>query len=45
MLLDRSGTADIIGAHVAELARRLRATVVTSDPDDLSAIAPDLVVA
>jgi predicted nucleic acid-binding protein len=38
LLLAKSGTSDIVDAHVALLARRLRATVVTSDPDDLTAL-------
>jgi len=31
----RSGTADVVDAHVAVLAGRLRARVITSDPHDL----------
>ncbi len=34
LLLAKSGTSDVIDAHVALLARRLQATVLTSDPDD-----------
>jgi predicted nucleic acid-binding protein len=46
LLLAKSGGADVVDAHVALLARLLRATVVTSDPDDLAALDPgiDLVV-
>jgi hypothetical protein len=35
-LLRDSGTADVVDAHVAVVASRLRAPVITSDPDDLS---------
>ena len=44
LLLAKSGTSDVIDAHVALLARRLRATVVTSDPDDLTALDPTLIL-
>lgn len=46
LLLAKSGGSDVVDAHVALLARRLRATVVTSDPDGLAALDPgiDLVV-
>jgi hypothetical protein len=37
-----AGTADVIDASVALLARRLSATVVTSDPDDLLGLDPGL---
>ena len=42
LLLAKSGTSDVVDAHVALLARRLRAIVVTSDPDDLTALDPAL---
>ncbi len=42
LLLAQSGTSDVIDAHVALLARRLQATVLTSDPDDLTALDPTL---
>jgi predicted nucleic acid-binding protein len=42
MLLARSGGADVVDAHVALVAQRLGAPVVTSDPDDLRAIDPSL---
>jgi len=35
LLLAASGTSDVIDAHVVLLARRLDATVVTSDPADM----------
>jgi predicted nucleic acid-binding protein len=35
LLLRSSGTTDVVDAHVALLARSLRAPVVTSDEDDL----------
>lgn len=41
-LLAASGTSDVIDSHVALLARRVRGTVVTSDPDDLAALDPAL---
>jgi len=41
-LCGRSGTADVIDASVVLLARRHRAPVVTSDPDDLARIDPSL---
>lgn len=42
LLLARSGTTDIVDAHVVVCARRTRQTVVTSDADDLRRIAPEL---
>ena len=42
LLLAKSGTSDVVDAHVALLARRLQATVLTSDPDDLTALDPTL---
>ena len=42
LLLASTGTSDIVDAHVVVCARRVRQTVVTSDPDDLRRIAPDL---
>ncbi|MGH3903508.1 MAG: PIN domain-containing protein [Pseudonocardiaceae bacterium] len=42
ILLGSSGTADVVDAHVALLARRLRATVLTSDPDGIAALDPAL---
>lgn len=44
LLLAKSGTSDVVDAHVALLARRLRATVVTSDPDDLTALDSTLIL-
>jgi predicted nucleic acid-binding protein len=35
-LLRDSGTSDVVDAHVAVLAGRLRVPVITSDPDDIS---------
>lgn len=37
-VLAAAGTSDVVDAHVALLARKLRGTVVTSDPDDLARI-------
>jgi hypothetical protein len=41
-LLAVSGGSDVVDGHVVRLARRLRATVVTSDPDDIAALDPRL---
>ena len=41
-LLAASGTSDTVDAHVVICARRARQPVVTSDPDDLSKLDPDL---
>lgn len=35
-LLRESGTTDVVDAHVAVLAERLGAPVITSDPDDIA---------
>lgn len=35
-LLRDSSTADVVDAHVAVIAGRLRVPVITSDPDDIS---------
>lgn len=42
LLLSASRTSDIADAHVVVCARRARQAVVTSDPDDLRRLAPDL---
>ena len=42
LLLATSGTSDIVDAHVVVCARRAKQTVVTSDPDELGRIAPEL---
>ena len=42
LLLARTGTSDIADAHVAICASRTRQAVVTSDPDDLHRIMPEL---
>ena len=42
LLLARTGTADIVDAHVAICAQRAGQVVVTSDADDLRRIAPEL---
>ena len=41
-LLRESGTTDVADAHVAVLAGRLRAPVITSDPDDISKLNAEL---
>jgi predicted nucleic acid-binding protein len=43
-LLARSGASDVVDAHVVLCAQRAEQTVVTSDPDDLRRIDPDLAV-
>ena len=42
LLLARTGTPDIADAHVAVCAQRAGQAVVTSDPDDLKRIGPEL---
>jgi hypothetical protein len=42
LLLARTGTADVVDAHVVVCARRAKQAVVTSDAADLSRIAPDV---
>jgi len=42
LLLASSGTADVVDAHVALLARSLAAPVLTSDPGDLERLDPSL---
>ena len=41
-LLRSSGTADIVDAHVAVLAMRLKAPVITSDPGDIAKLDADI---
>jgi hypothetical protein len=41
-LLRESGTTDVAHAHVVVLAGRLRASVITSDPDDISKLNAEL---
>jgi predicted nucleic acid-binding protein len=38
-LLSKTSTSDVVDAHVALVAARVTATVITSDPDDLRALA------
>ncbi len=42
LLLARTGTADVVDAHVVLCARRAKQTIVTSDAGDLRRLAPDL---
>lgn len=42
LLLARTGTADIVDAHVVVCAKRAGQAVVTGDVDDLRRIAPEL---
>jgi len=44
LLLARTGTADVVDAHVVVGARRAKQAIVTSDPDDLRRIAPDMLL-
>lgn len=44
LLLAHAGARDLADAHVALCATRLGQPVLTSDPDDLRALAPRLVV-
>ncbi len=44
LLLAATGTADIADAHVVVCARRAGQAVVTSDPEDIRRLAPDLEV-
>lgn len=41
-LLARSGTSDVVDAHLVALAVRLKEDVLTGDPDDLVAISSTL---
>ncbi len=41
-LLAASGTADVVDAHVVICARRADQVVITSDPDDLRVLDPNL---
>jgi predicted nucleic acid-binding protein len=43
-VLAASGTRDVVDAHVVICARRAGQPVLTSDPDDLRRLAPDLTV-
>lgn len=42
LLLARTGTTDVVDAHVVVCARRAKQAVVTSDANDLRRIAPDV---
>lgn len=42
LLLARTGTTDVVDAHVVVCARHAQQTVVTSDPRDLARLAPEL---
>lgn len=43
LLLAESRTADIVDAHVVICARRAQQAVLTSDPDDMTRVAPDVI--
>ena len=43
LLLASSGTSDIVDAHVIVCARRAHQAVLTSDPDDIARMAPDVI--
>ncbi|MGE0309066.1 MAG: PIN domain-containing protein, partial [Acidimicrobiia bacterium] len=38
-LLSKASTSDVVDAHIAVTASRLRAVVITSDPEDLEVLA------
>jgi hypothetical protein len=42
LLLAATGASDVIDGHVALIARNVRGTVVTSDPDDIARLDPSL---
>ena len=42
LLLARTGTADIVDAHVVVCARRAKQAIVTSDAGDLRRLAPEI---
>jgi predicted nucleic acid-binding protein len=42
LLLSRTGTADVVDAHVVVCARRAGQAVITGDPGDFRRIAPEL---
>ncbi len=42
LLLARTGTADIVDAHVVICARRAKQAIVTSDAEDLRRIGPEI---
>jgi hypothetical protein len=42
LVLARSRTADIVDAHVVVCARRAQQPVVTSDPEDITHLAPEI---
>ena len=42
LILARTGTADVVDAHVVVCARRAQQAIVTSDADDLRRIEPDM---
>lgn len=42
LAIGKCGHADVVDAHVALVARDHRAPVITSDRDDILAVAPDL---
>ena len=44
LLLARTGTADVVDAHVVVCARRAKQAIVTSDAGDLRRIAPDVLL-
>ena len=44
LLLGATSTSDVVDAHVAVLGRSLSATVLTSDPEDLRRLAPELTI-
>jgi hypothetical protein len=43
LILANTRTSDIVDAHVVVCARRAQQAVLTSDPDDISRLAPDVI--
>ena len=42
LLLARTGTVDIVDAHIVVCARRAKQAIITSDPTDLRRLAPEI---
>lgn len=42
LLLAATGASDVVDGHVALIARKVRGIVVTSDPDDIARLDPNL---
>ena len=42
LLLARTGTVDVVDAHIVVCARRAKQAIITSDPADLRRLAPEI---